>query len=268
MNIDMNNLDEPRLTPPQVVYPHKAALKKTAVIPLYVKVASAAAAVALLVTLCWPRPERPVLELAASLKPLAAKMVVPGEGKIVSDAGTLVADAGTLVAQAHQGGASEPSQDSGTGRPEGRPSTVVSNPSQAVAPVVQMQPRRTELTLLASLPPAVAPGLALAEVSDGHAVSTAGGTETIAILPQSSLAEAALAWTPEGAMHDDEAESLLERGFLRMTDGTYAGFGDMLRQGWRTVKVELAQLNESVGEGFHQLKQIPPPPSFHSASDF
>lgn len=77
MNTDHNNEEFPRLTPPEVVYEHKASLKKPVVIPLYAKVIAAAAAVALLFGIFWqPMPEQ---ELLAELKPVEAKRIVSNE---------------------------------------------------------------------------------------------------------------------------------------------------------------------------------------------
>lgn len=76
MNTDFNNEEYPRLTPPDVVYEHKDALKKKAVvIPLYVKIVAAAAAVALLFGIFWFRASLPEQELMAELKPVEAQEV-------------------------------------------------------------------------------------------------------------------------------------------------------------------------------------------------
>lgn len=76
MNTDFNNEEYPRLTPPEVVYEHKDALKKNAVvIPLYVKLVAAAAAVALLFGIFWFRSSLPEQELLAELKPIRPQQV-------------------------------------------------------------------------------------------------------------------------------------------------------------------------------------------------
>ena len=79
MNTDLNNEEYPRLTPPEVVYEHKASLKKPVVIPLYAKIIAAAAAVALLFGICWNRFALPEQELLAELKPVEAKLIVSNE---------------------------------------------------------------------------------------------------------------------------------------------------------------------------------------------
>jgi hypothetical protein len=72
MNTEPNLEEYPRLTPPDVVYEHKASLKKPVVIPLYTKLVAAAAAVALLFGIFWHRSLLPEQELMAELKPVEA----------------------------------------------------------------------------------------------------------------------------------------------------------------------------------------------------
>ena len=67
MNTEPNLEEYPKLTPPDVVYEHKASLKKTVVIPLYAKIVAAAAAVALLFGIFWLRSGLPEQELVAEL---------------------------------------------------------------------------------------------------------------------------------------------------------------------------------------------------------
>ena len=74
MNMDSNIDDFPRLSPPDVVYEHKEALKKhSKVIPLFVKITSAAAVIALLLgALWWWHPTTPKQPLTAELTPVEA----------------------------------------------------------------------------------------------------------------------------------------------------------------------------------------------------
>ena len=86
MNTDLNNEEYPRLTPPEVVYEHKDALKKKAVvIPLYVKMVAAAAAVALLFGIFWFRTSLPEQELMAELKPVGPEQVQAVETMVLSE---------------------------------------------------------------------------------------------------------------------------------------------------------------------------------------
>lgn len=251
MNINLKHSDEPRLTPPDVVYEHKASLKKKAsVLPVYGTMTAAAAAAALLLLLAWPHSNRPALEMTAALKPLAAKWAVPGTGSIIlHDGQDLTLDRNALESLPQGSSSADPLD--------------VNEPRHPVTRQAPPQYTRQELPLLASLPP-VTTGQAWDEMSGAQAMTTDAATAAIVVLPQSSLAEEALAWTPEGSIYDSEAELLMERGFFRFADGDYEGLGSLLLQGWRSVKVEIAQLNESVGESFRLLKQMPTPPSLHS----
>ena len=72
--LDWSELTEelPYLAAPQVAYEGKEKLKKkAAVVPLYVKIASAAAAAGLLLTVSlWPEKSMPKVEPIAELKPI------------------------------------------------------------------------------------------------------------------------------------------------------------------------------------------------------
>ena len=85
MNTDLNNEEYPKLTPPDVVYEHKAALKKPVVIPLYAKLIAAAATVALLFGIFWHRNTLPEQELLAELKPVGPEQVQAVETMVLSE---------------------------------------------------------------------------------------------------------------------------------------------------------------------------------------
>ena len=79
MNANLNNEEYPRLTPPEVVYEHKASLKKPVLVPLYAKITAAAAAVVLLFGLFWTRSLTPEQDLMAELKPIEAERIDSNE---------------------------------------------------------------------------------------------------------------------------------------------------------------------------------------------
>ena len=81
--MDWNELTEeqPHLEAPQIEFENKERLKKQrAIVPLYVKIASAAAAAGLLLTVSlWPEKSLPKVEPIAELKPIQASLTVTEE---------------------------------------------------------------------------------------------------------------------------------------------------------------------------------------------
>lgn len=216
MKTDANNEEYPRLVPPEVVYENKASLKKPVVIPMYAKILTAAAAVALLFGLFWTRSMTPQQELMAELDPVKAVHVVTEDPAILAES------------QAHFT-IPKPIKKPAT-RPT-RKSTVSDQP---------LQPERVEMPLLANLSPKVA-----TELPTQPSPAT--------LLSPDVMETEYLAY--QDPFEEDDELSFLRRGFLKATDGQYQGIGELLKESWRSVKVELAQLNESVSESFSALKQ-------------
>ena len=81
--LDWDELTEPlpHLEAPQIVYEGKEKLKKkTAIVPLYVKIASAAAAAGLLLTVTlWPEKSMPKVEPIAELNPIEVSHINTNE---------------------------------------------------------------------------------------------------------------------------------------------------------------------------------------------
>lgn len=266
MNTDpnINNTlpeDEPRLVPPQVVYERKDALKKKAtVIPMFATVTAAAAAVALLFGLFWQRSSTPQLELTAELKPIVHKMLVHVDGKTTASEGNITTSDGLVIpneAWQPQGVSAEAQQPS-SGNAEAFSEPSVSPPKSPRSSASRKGGNTSvhhELPLLATMPQASTPRA----VMPNQVL-----TDPQEVLLETTLAEEALAWTPQGMIRDEEAEWLAQQGLLEKSEVELVEFGEMLRRGWRSVKGEIAQLNESVGEGFRLLKQMPAPPSFHA----
>lgn len=215
MNIDPNIDDYPRLVPPEVVYEHKDSLKKKAtVIPLFVKIASAAAAVALLFGIFWWRSATPNQSLMAELNPISPQGIVMETTDIHTESQLNI-----VVPRAAKSSPSKP---------------------QEKQPSLEHQ----DLLLLAGLqsrPPQPLPAIAT-----DPAIPTPAFPEV--------TDEVFFAYQ-EDELYDDR--SFLRKGFEMMTEGQYDSFGDMLKTSWRFVKVELAQLNESVSDGFDALKNNP-----------
>ena len=216
--LDWTELTEemPQLTAPAVVFENKETLKhKPKVIPMFVKIASAAAAVALLFVLVWkPGSRLRDLEMTAELKPIGAQEVVE-EPMLLAES-----QARFIV-----------------------PKQTKPVPKQSQDPKVSVSTRASEMVevpLLAELQP--------------KGVSSLSSQFFPSVLMASDISEPEFMAYQQPDM-DDRELSLLRRGFLVMTDGQFDSFGGMLKESWRSVKVELAQLNESVSDGFSTIKQ-------------
>ena len=186
---------------------------------------------ALLFGLFWQRSSTPQLELTAALKPIAPKMLVAADGNTTTGEGLALAEKTALVDWTTLASARTES-----------PAVQAVNVAEAPRHATERRPAtRRELSLLATMtqtvtPWAVTPNQALTDPQD--------------VLMETTLADEALAWTPEGMIRDEEAELLAQQGFVEKTEVELVEFGEMLRRGWRSVKVEIAQLNESVTDSF------------------
>lgn len=213
MNIDPNIDDYPRLVPPDVVYEGKDALKKKAtVIPLYAKVISAAAVVALLVGIFWRRPAMPEQVMIAELEPLKMDFVASEQ---------------PLLTSGNRAHFNMPS-------PKNNTKSVLPEPSVAKQENVM---ERQDLPLLAALTPCAAPTL-IQQNSIANVVSFPDESQLALEIPQDER------W--------DEL-SLARKSLLAITDGQYDSFSQMFLKGWRSVKTEMAQLNDSFSDGVNKI---------------
>ena len=209
MNTDPNINDYPRLVPPDVVYEGKDALKKKAmVIPLYVKVISAAAVVALLVGIFWRRPTMPEQVMIAELEPVKMDFVETEQ---------------PLVTSGNRTHFNMPVVKRNT------------NPAQSVDKQKDME--RQELPLLAALTPCAAPTLDQQKTV----------TDMVSFSEESFLALE----IPQDEKWDEL--SIARKSLLAITDGQYDSFSKMLLHGWRSVKTEVAQLNDSFSDGVNKI---------------
>ena len=215
MNTDPNLEEYPRLVAPDVVYMNKASLKKPAVIPLYAKVLSAAAAVALLFVFLWKPVRMPQQELTAAMNPIGGVRIETDETLALKDS------------QAH------------FNFPK-KTSPVV------VTKTVPVTMKRTETTLLAQLPPQEPVMLP---------TRNQGSELLILDNPyEDALASLTLEEEENGYYDNGREMSFLRRSFLKITDGQYESFGKMLQSGWRSAKGEIAQLNDAVSDGLTSVK--------------
>lgn len=203
--LDWEELTEelPHLEAPQITYEGKEGLKKKAtVVPLYVKIASAAAAAGLLLTVSmWPEKSMPKMEPVAELKPILPTRLITSEENQTLPPRTM-----SFVA----------------------PQTKVTKQAKTV---------RTETALLADLQPLKAEGATIAltttpfvepefdlityPVNDDLAYSTFEENEF------------------EDDTEDDDEISLIKKGFLKITDGKYESIGSMIHEGIQLAKEEI-----------------------------
>ena len=208
--LDWNELTEdlPHLEAPQIEFEDKDRLKKKgAVVPLYAKIASAAAAAGLLLTVTlWPEKQLPKVEPVAELKPILPTRLITSE------------ESQTLP-----------------------PRTVsfATTQSKATQNKVKKQPNtvRTETALLADLQPMKA--------SETPIALTATNTDEpdFGLIAYHLNSDLAFAQYNESDYTDDaEGErdlSFIGKGIYRLTDGRHDSFGSIIRSGLRTAKEEV-----------------------------
>jgi len=218
MKPDLNNEEYPRLTPPNVVYEGKEALKKkpAVVIPMWTKVASAAAAVALMFVLLWPRQTRPELMMTAELPALAGMSLETQETGVLAQSQARL----TLPRKVRKTLPIEPA-------------TV----KETTSPVEE--PQRLDMPMLAELSPVETPTLP-------------------SIRPQTTFlygkdSDELMAFL--AADDDTEYIPLARRGIFMITGGRYDSFMDIFREGLRHTKIELAQINVTLENRVADLKQ-------------
>ena len=208
--LDWNELTEelPHLEAPQIEFENKERLKKKgAVVPLYAKIASAAAAAGLLLTVTlWPEKQLPKVEPVAELKPvLPTRLITSEEVQTIPPRTVSFVATQTKTAQA---------------KTKKQPNAV-----------------RTESTLLADLQPVKTEGTQIA-LSTSFTEDPDFGL--IAYHLNSNLAFAQ--YNESDYTDDAEGErdlSFIGKGIYRLTDGRHDSFGSIIRSGLRTAKEEV-----------------------------
>ena len=196
----------PYLEAPQMAYDEKDKLKKKgAVVPLYVKIASAAAAAGLLLTVSlWPEKQLPKVEPIAELKP-----ILPG--RLITENETNLLSKKTVHFVQLQ---------------------VVRKEKTAVSETI---PERVETPLLAQLEPRQATTLTPKANLDEP------DFEFLAYRLNSDLAFA----QANGNLFAEEAEeepiSLIGRGLLWLTKGRHSTFASLIGSGVSEAKKGLTQ---------------------------
>ena len=209
--LDWNELTEelPHLEAPAVTYQDKERLKKKAtLVPLYVKIASAAAAAGLLLTVTlWPEKSLPKMEPIAELKPiLPTRLITSEESQTLPPRTVSFVTAQTKTAQT---------------KVKRQPTTV-----------------RTETALLADLQPMKAEGTPIA-LTTTHVDEP--DFDLIAYQMNSNLAFAQYDENEFAEYEEDERDlSLIGRGIYRLTDGRHDSFGSIIASGLSTAKKEVS----------------------------
>ena len=199
----------PHLEAPQIVYQNKSELRslslskgrhKNAIIPLYVKIASAAAAAGLLLTIgLWPEKSLPKVEPIAELQSIQPHLTFTGGPfQIVPK------------------------------------SAIPFTESQGSRKEAKSQPTRMEIETIAALSPMKAQEIATFETSD---FALASDIELLRYRMESEATLARLAF--ESTFVEEMPTSFIGRGIYRMTEGRHASIGDLINAGLHIAKKEI-----------------------------
>lgn len=188
----------PQVTAPAITYNGKERLKKKGtVIPLYVKITSAAAAAGLLLTIgLWPEKSLPKAEPIAELQAIQPHLTITeGPFRIV-------------------------------------PKRAISfTESQGCRKETRKQPTRMEIEAIAALSPMKAQEIAAFETSD---FAHASDIELLRYRLESEATLARLAL--ESTFEEEMPTSFIGRGIYRMTEGRHASIGDLINAGLHFAK--------------------------------
>ena len=209
--LDWNELTEelPHLEAPQIEFENQERLKKKgALVPLYVKIASAAAAAGLLLTVTlWPEKQLPKVEPVAELKPvLPTRLITSEESQTLPPRTVSFATTQNKTTQ---------------NKAKKQPNTV-----------------RTETALLADLQPIKA------EVRPIVLTTTQAYEPDFGLIAfhlNSDLAFAQLDESNYGNTNEDERNlSFIGQGIYRLTDGRHDSFASIISTGLSTAKKEIS----------------------------
>ena len=213
--MDWSELTEalPHLDAPQIEFENKESLKKKAVVvPLYVKIASAAAAAGLLLTIgLWPEKQLPKVEPVATLRPIEARLSA-------TEASIRIIPRKSIQFAEYQNSAKKNSEK-----------TYERISVEAVAP---MSPMKSQETLAPLSPMKPQETLALSE-------TFAQEEPDIDVLRYPIYAEQALAYMQQETLYEEEMPtSWIGRGIYRMTQGRRSSIGGLINEGLHIAKKE------------------------------
>ena len=211
--LDWEELTEglPHLEAPQIVYQNKSDLRslslskgrhKIAIIPLYVKIASAAAAAGLLLTVSlWPEKSLPKVDPIAELKPIHSSL-------------TLTEDPLRIVPK------------------RAIPFTERQNPKKEA----QSEPTRMETETIAALSPMKAQEI-VAYKDAGFALASDIELLRYQLETEQVLARLSL----EPTIEEEMPTSFIGKGIYRMTEGRHASIGDLINAGLHIAKKKVVK---------------------------
>ena len=217
--LDWNELTEelPHLEAPIITYEGKESLKKkAAVVPLYVKIASVAAAAGLLLTVSlWPEKSMPKVEPIASLKPIEVSRISTNESF-------------ALLPRRAIESVSSPQKPM---RSQGAMPSTTSTKGHVVS-------EREATPLLAELPTKTATAL---QTNQPWTDFNEPDFDLLAYRMDKELAMMSL---DENVFYDEAKDerdlSLIGKGIYLLTDGRYDSFEDLIFSGLTTAKKELS----------------------------
>lgn len=236
--LDWSELTEelPRLEAPQIEFEDKERLKKhRAIVPLYVKIASAAAAAGLLLTVSlWPEKSMPKTEPIAKLKP-----ILPG--RLITTSETTALPPRTIHFVQPQVVKKEKAAIAATA------SGMI---SETVSGTIS---ERVETPLLAQLEPQKATSLPTSMTFDEP------DFDLVAYRMNTELALAQIDEYNFNDYSDEEDErdlSLIRRGILQLTDGRHDSFASLISSGLRKAKQDITEAATDIALAAYHRAEI------------
>ena len=190
----------PQLTAPTITFNDKENLKKKGtLVPLYVKIASAAAAAGLLLTVgLWPQKSMPKVESIAELTPIPASLCIESKPFPIV------------------------------------PRKIVAfDECQIAQKETRSEPTRKEVEVIAALSPMKVQKIASSQDTDFLLATDIG---LLRCRLENEMALAQLAHEP--GFEEEMPTSLIGRGIYRMTEGRHTGIGGLINAGLHIAKKE------------------------------
>ena len=221
--LDWDELTEelPHLEAPALAYENKEGLKKKAtVVPLYAKIASAAAATGLLLTVSlWPEKSLPKVDPIAELQPIAATRIERPRERLA-----LQTRPAQFVKQ----------------------NVVV---REKKVEVVKAVVEKTELPLVAELPQIKAKE---ARIETTSPIFTEPDFDYLAYRINAGMALAQYENHSFEENVEDEGVSLIGRGLLWLTGGRHSSFASLINSGLRQAKKETIEAATDIALAAYQ----------------